>query len=213
MISEIENYLQSSQDFEKGVELYLKFSDSKTLKSLFESGNTTYSKSKLLHALKDISTAAIPATLPAPKDSPIEAYRAKREANVVQIRYSELPHVLQEKNRYKAALYKQARDCHSFLYDAPNNDVRRDYAKLILSNFKEIDDIWKELEDYQEKGILRSAPKDESNLESLTALELANLRDNYKKNLYKVRGVPGKEERVERLTVLVKEVEYALQKR
>jgi hypothetical protein len=120
---------------------------------------------------------------------------------------------LQERNRYKAALYKQARDCHSFLHDAPNDNVRRDYAQLILSNFKEIDDIWQELEDYQEKGILRSAPKDESNFESLTALELANLRDNYKKNLYKVRGLPGKETRCQELTDLLKEVEHALQKR
>jgi hypothetical protein len=211
MISEIETYLQSSQDFETGVALYLKFSESKPLKSLFESGNSSYSHSKLLHSLKEISESTIPKQLPESKASPLDAYKTKHESNVVQIRYSELPPALKERHRHKAALYKQAKDYHSALYDANNKQTRFEFAKQILTNFHEIDDIWKELEDYQEKGILRVPAKADSELDTLTALELANLRDNYKKNLYKVKGAPGKESRYQELYDLIKEVENALQ--
>jgi hypothetical protein len=214
MIAEIENYLKSNLDFKEGVALYLKFSVDKAYSSLFVSSETGYARRKLIEQLGLISKSAI-VEHPKPKKIPdLEAYRAKRESKVVDIDYNSLPEFLKQRVKHKRALYTQARDMHSSLsMDKWSDSDRHEIAKKIIENFDFIDDIWKELEDYQERGILRTPSQKELGLEQMSALELANLRDNYKKNLYKIRKNPTKGSRLKQLNELIVEVEDILKKK
>jgi hypothetical protein len=214
MIAEIENYLKSNLDFKEGVALYLKFSVDKAYSSLFGSSETGYARRKLIEQLGLLSKSSV-VEHPKPKKIPdIEAYRAKRESKVVDIDYNSLPDVLKEKVKHKRALYTQARDMHSSIsMEKWTDSDRYEIAQKIIENFDFISDIWKELEDYQEKGILRTPSQKGLGLDQLSALELANIRDNYKKNLYKIRKDPTKESRLKQLNEMIVEVEAILKKK
>lgn len=213
MIAEIEKYLKSNLDFKEGVELYNSYSKDKAYSSLFGS-ETGYARRKLIEQLGLISKSAIVEHPKSVKIPDIEAYRAKRESKVVDIDYNSLPGFLKGKVKHKRALYTQARDMHASLSMENWTDADRyEIAKKILENFDFIDDIWKELEDYQERGILRTPFQKEMGLEQMSSLELANLRDNYKKNLYKIRKDPSKAHRLSELNRKIVEVEDILKKK
>ena len=213
MIAEIEKYLKSNLDFKEGVELYNRYSKDKAYSSLFGS-ESGYARRKLIEQLGLISKSAVVEHPKSVKIPDIEAYRSKRESKVEHIDYKSLPDFLKEKVKHKRALYTQARDMHASLSIEKWTDADRfEIASKILENFDFIDDIWKELEDYQERGILRTPSQKELGLEQMNALELANLRDNYKKNLYKVRKDPSKSHRLGELNQKIVEVEDILKKK
>lgn len=208
MIAEIEDYLRNPANYSAGVELLKKHSPNSPLLPLLSSGASTFTRGKLSAALQQIS-ALEPEPERETKLPPLKDFRAKSESRFVQIDFNNLPPKLKEKFREKQALYKQSVELHRGLTMAMSDDDRKEMALQILSNFDTIDKIWAEAEKYQEHGYY----EDEATGQEMTALDLARLLDNLKKNQYKYKNKPTYSNRYQELGLKIKEVEDALRKR
>lgn len=210
MIAEVEDYLRNPKDYSRGCELLRKFQPDFPLHSLLASGDSSFTRSKLHKALVAIS-AEKPVETPPESVPPLNAFRRQSESKMIRIDYSKLPELLKVAIREKDALFKQSAELHRMLTLDISNDQRRTMAMEILSNFDRIDQIWKDAENFQLHGILPGADKVEAGKE--TALDLARMLENLKKNAYKVKDKPERRARYDELCAQIQEVEDALSKR
>lgn len=210
MIAEIEDYLRNSSNYTRGCELLKKFAPDSPLHGLLSSGESTFTRGKLFAALQLISSKHDVET-PEDKLPPLKAFRTLSESKVMRIDFSKLPDSLKEQMKEKNALFKQSAELHRMLSMDISNAERYSMALQILSNFDRIDKIWKDAEAFQQHGILPEASKPDAG--ERTALDLARLLENLKKNAYKVKDKPERIERYKELCAQIEEVEDALRKR
>jgi hypothetical protein len=214
MIAEIETFLKKQFDYKVAVELYLHYSTDKKLETLLKSGENSFTSQKVIQALRLISESSL-ATVYHAKEKRAETgdFRVNSAAKHIRIDYAALPSSLKLKMDEKSALYRHANTLFSELDFLKDDQSRLNHAIEILDNFDQIDKIFSEVEDYQERGILNPSVNMDVSFDALTGLQLAQLRDNLKKNLYKVRGNQQKIDKFRQLTQKIKEVENALSKR
>jgi hypothetical protein len=216
MNSAIEAYLKSPSNYKKGVELYSLHSKDKSLLALFSSGESSFTKRRLFEVLKVLSLQSVPKSEVKSKLNlpDIGQYTDVTESKFISIDYHALPQHIKKRFDHKRALFRQAKDAHFRLPDLTiTEEQRAELAFTILDNFDEIQDIFNEAEDYQERGITREAIPNSTELEKMTALELSTLRNNYQKHIYKLKGIQAKQEKYIDIKAKLKEVENALQKR
>jgi hypothetical protein len=214
MIGAIEDYLRSPEDYLKGVELYRIHGKSQTLLSLFLSGESSYTREKLSAELQSVSAASV-SNHPPPVDKipPVEKLTAESESKFMRIDVSALPEDLKEKSRHKDALFHQAKMMIDAIRISKSDAERYTLALPIVTNFAEIDLIWKELEDFQLTGKRKASSANLLPLDALNALEISQQLKNVEKRYYKVSKDPKKEEEAQSLLDRKKELEDALSKR
>jgi len=214
MIADIETFFKKPFVYSTAVELYLQYSSDKSLIALLKSGENSFTTQKVIQALRKISDdATTPDYQAKEKRATIEDFQVKTHQKHIKIEYASLPSSLKQKMDEKSALYRHSNTLFSQLEFLNDDQSRLDSALEILNNFDLIDKIFSEVEDYQERGIYIQPNSGERSLDSLNGLELAKLLDNLKKNLSKVRGVEGKQQKFIEINERIKEVEDALSKR
>lgn len=216
MNSAIEAFFKTPFDYKKGVDLYALNSKDKSLLPLLNSGESSFTKKKLHEALKKISAESIAKSeVKAKVHLPdIGEFTDVSESKFISIDYLALPAHIKARWNHKRALFKQAKDAHFRLPDLTiSEEQRAELAFSILNNFDEIQDIFNEAEDFQERGISRETQSKETEFDKLTALDLSTLRSNYQKHIYKLKGIHAKSEKLIEIQAKLKEVENALQNR
>lgn len=214
MIGAIEDWLRTPDDYKKGVELYRTHGKSQTLLCLFDSAESSYTREKLTSELQSISAAAV-SHHPPPVDKipSVEKLTAESESKFMRIDFSALPEDLKERSRHKDALFYQAKMMIEAIRSSKSDQERYTLALSIVSNFAEIDLIWKELEDFQLTGKRKASSTNLLPLDALNALELSQQLKNVEKRYYKVSKDPKKAEEAQSLLDRKKELEDALSKR
>lgn len=215
MISAIEDWIRAPFNYSKGVELFNIHGKSELLKKLFAS-ESSFTREKLKQELIKINSEEVVKRSPPPKEKipPINEFLATSESKFIHIDVNALPDDLKEKNRQKNALFSQSKSCFQNLKGAKTNEERYDFAKTIVENFKEQDEIWLELEQFQKNGSRKKGEIDKvEDLSQLNALELAKRLENIKKQYSKVSKLPEKKIKADELLAKWKEVEHALEKR
>ncbi len=215
MISAIEDWLRAPFNYSKGVELFNTHGKSDLLKKLFTT-ESSFTRDKLKEELIKINSVVVERRSPPPKEKipPVNEFLATSESKFIHIDVNALPDDLKEKNRQKNALFMHSKSCFQDLKSAKTIEQRFQLAKTIVENFKEQDEIWLELEQFQATGSRKKGEVDKiEDLSQLNALELAKRLENIKKQYSKVSKLPEKKIKADELLAKWKEVEHALEKR
>jgi len=176
-------------NYDDGVLLYEKYGSNQVYKKLFKIRNS-FSEQLLYDELKKI---------PDIPDKPVHPKKEKKSSGFAKhsksvhpaINPATLPPELQIKNIRKGQLFKEAAFCFDRLDLLGTDEERFESAKIILSNYDEINNIWEEIdyflkhgrtmeEDFERRNKIRPRPVLSSDADMLRRLH--NLRSNISKN-------------------------------
>jgi tellurite resistance-related uncharacterized protein len=146
--SPIQIWLNEGRDYYEGLELCRRYVKNKTLLDLLETGDTSFTRKKMLAALNAIDEEAI---LDSSRPDPIQ-----RKLKLPEYDYYSLPENLQEKHRMKAKLYRDAGILHEQLWYLQGKELE-DAAGAIVTMMRANQQLWEELDYYQQHGELPKA--------------------------------------------------------
>jgi hypothetical protein len=180
------DWLEGPKDFAEGVKLYNLYGGNKFLKILFANGENAHSRQKLHEQLLELNRSCNEAPL---LDSTLAKAPTGKATHFLRlaVEHDKLPADLQAKNILKGELYREAGKLHSGLLDMKTDDARREAAKTIVENFKEIDGIWVELDRFQSPGAEAVTLKPEEELAMIASDSLITQRNNLRANISKAR--------------------------
>lgn len=209
-IADIQRWINDSdREYETGRLFYEEVGSSRYLKNLFSSGEDGYNSIRLLTELKLIvknsphllinsgpdKSAAAPAAPAAPVTpgneqdlSSENSYRQFSQKRVPDINTADLPEDLQLLVMEKGSLYKQACSQHSRLELLPDDNARMKAVNIITSNFKRIDEIWRELDYWNQHKMRR--PKDGMDLTKLSMVKLIARKNTIRTYISKLKNKP-----------------------
>lgn len=195
-IAAIDEWLRDPErSYSDGVSLYETHGKSKFLKNLFASSEDDFNLERLYQELKKIQDAAIDSGSAGDKalteeskvDQELESFKRFTTVQVPAIDTSKLPHELQVLAAEKGQLYRQAVALHSRLALMQSDDDRKKAAERIVHLFYRIDEIWSELDFFNEYGTIK--PKGED-LTKLSTIALLKRRNNCRSNLSRHKQDP-----------------------
>lgn len=149
----IKIWLNGTQDYKLGVEIYNRFGDNNFLKNMFADGEDEYNSERLLEELKKLYSETEQVIKPQIAAKSIQEIPKRSEDK-------DAPTEITEAIKQRKQLYFEARDAHSQLKalrninDDETKEKRRQKAALILGNFDAIKPLWDLTNHYDEFGKL-----------------------------------------------------------
>ena len=203
-VSAIERWLHNpSRDYATGYALYQRYGKSRFLIDLLGQGEDEYNRGRLLQELKALNSAiVVPAVaanevknqgaereIPSGEFSSLQSYTRFSPPQREPVQTDQLPESLQKLVVEKSSLYKQCCSLHQRLEYMPSDKERAAAAALICDHFHRIEEIWQQLDYYQQHKIIRPKHgKDLTQLSLTTLIKRRNTLRTYMSRLKKATG-------------------------
>jgi len=199
----IERWLNNSpRDYSTGFALYQRYGKSRFLLELLGQGEDEYNTQRLLLELKNINSHLVlppvgvaspsggtsPREVPSGVFSSLDSYTRFSPVQREPIQTDQLPESLQKMVVEKSSLYKQCYSLHQRLEYLPSDKERASAAQLICDHFRRIDEIWQQLDYYQQHKILR--PKHGKDVSKLSITVLIKRRNTLRTYVSRLRKAP-----------------------
>lgn len=152
-IPSISNWLESKdRNYVSGKILYEQYGEKEALKTLFNSGNSSFHHAKLVAALQEINQReAIP-----PKKI---FYHQEPKEDILKpkpvMAYENLPEQIQLIKKNKNQAYALARRLFEMIPFLDSKDARLEAGKELLKNMAFVQDSWQAIDEWQENGKIR----------------------------------------------------------
>lgn len=165
-------WLSSGKNYQKGIELLEKSGASSILIRILSTTQSDYTRQKLYDEIMKLKS--------------VEPVKTKE--TVVIVKPSKKPEYLIFREKYKGDLFAQMNLLHSKIKVQKTRKTRLKYADQILELEQKIREIWKEIDYWNEHGVLMPTEKPSNNMSMLQmATRIKNLehyirRDKNKKN-------------------------------
>jgi len=155
MLSEINEWLSNpARLYGQGMQLYLQHGSNEFYKKMFLRGETPLTRSTLIEQLKKMVPAQVkPQAVPSPPPARLS------ELKVTVPKRQDLPEELQKADVKKGQLFREASMCHRKLTMVSTDQERFALAQTILNKFDQIDEIWQQIDDYQNGVVKQPVPE------------------------------------------------------
>lgn len=186
-------WLNSDRDYKKGCDVYEHHGTNINLKNFFKRPFSEYNFKKLVSELESLSGG--PETIIKVETNFVKISKKEKQ----EIDFNQLPSELKLLHTEKGKLYKEAQYCHSRLDLLTTDHERFEHAKVIVQNFKGIDERWKKLDYWAEHHQLLPEVKREIELkisEIKDVAKLMKMRNNLRSNISKAKGKPHKADKL-----------------
>lgn len=185
-----EQWLNSERDYNAGALCYATYGSNINLKRVFSRPKSDYSYNRMVDELKAIAGSK-DAVQPQTNINTSDEFVKHTVSKLPQINYANLPPELDALVVKKGMLYKQASWTHAQLNKIDNDHERFESAKIIVNNFKVIDEIWHQLDYWQKNKELMPGKKTvDIDLDIATEKELIHLRANVRAHISKLKKKP-----------------------
>jgi hypothetical protein len=137
----ISNWLRSEQNYSEGCVLFEQYGTNEPLKRLLKTGESPFTRIKLLEELSMLASkpSTASAGVPAQPEKPI-------------------PDTVKQLNEDRVNLFKQTARLHAQLPLLATNEERLQYALTIKQNFRLINQYWAQLRQFEQTGQLPTPP-------------------------------------------------------
>lgn len=205
-IAAIQEWLDSpTRNYGVGVQYFSKYSTNSFLKKLFLKSEDDYNFNRLMRELQSIVDDAI--NPPKPEVPPIiesDAAPAAPEEDVpavpeeytkfgegvAKVDVSKLPEELQLLVAEKGQLYRQCSFIHSRLMLIETDQERAKKAEELVMKYRRIQEIWIELDYFEQYKIIRPKSKNAPDVSKMTLVKLIHHRNNLRTKVSRYRNQP-----------------------
>lgn len=163
------------KDYWTGVQLYERYGTNRTLIRLFKRKESAYTRQKLAEELRKLAEK--------PKKQNYKVTQRYSDTAKSPVNHQELPDVLKKLDIEKGKLFKEAAQLHEQISEQMEDMPKANRLKAkdtIERNFKRIEQIWADIDYWQQHGELpehlKETPKDEG--ERIRLSDFINRRKN-----------------------------------
>lgn len=184
-----EQWLNSERDYSAGALCYATYGSNINLKRVFSRPQSQYSFTKLVDELTAL--AGVKKVDEVVDTTSADDFVKHTVSKSPQINYSNLPPELDALVVKKGLLYKQASWTHAQLNKINDDAERLESAKIIVNNFKVIDEIWEQLDYYEKhKQLMPGKKTSDIDLEIASESQLLLKRNNLRAHISKLKKKP-----------------------
>lgn len=183
------------RDYQYGVLLYNQFGKSEILKILFKNGDSSYHQDRLHTALEELnptleelsnkSSFSIPTLQELPTPS--------KRYGVPDSNWEKLPEPIKDLYVHNSKLHRHSQLLFEEARKASSDEQRLSYCLPMLVERKELNENWKSIKDFHEKGLIQEEvqKKQEVEMQDLNIADLIKLKQNLPSSLSKDRAKVG----------------------
>lgn len=189
-LASVQQWLATGQGYQEGLVILERLNPGHVLLSLFRSGESSFTRKKLLDTLIAVGEQAAKETpIRLPNIRPVP--KAKPESRVQQtasLKENLLPQILQERSKEKKRLYHLKMAKRRELDPKGSIDANSKVLEAMRKLDSQIDQIWSELDLYERTGVVIT-DRDRS----MDKASLIHRRNNARTLVSKYKGNPDKE--------------------